>query len=413
MRVAAEQVAKTLLAQVEPDLEESTIDEQSLSEVLAKLKNHLPERMYLHFQTVRQGGNYGSHYKSDHAAMGPGDVEPTRIALEQILNWVDPATNELSVEGQPGTQDAVSGRLPVGGIGVLTAAAVIIAFVAVLWSSRAEERAAPTRSDDSSELREMVRVSAGSVTIGSSNPDGALQKCREELGSEKCPAHVFDREREVRTVRVDAFEIDKFEVTVGEVVAWLQRTWRSNRLTVQDGRVESSGRLWALLVQEPWISFRFHPSQGFAPAARDAYPAASLTWWAASAFCAQHGLRLPSEAEWQRAALGSEAHISPSCASVVFGRTSALPCEHLPDAPGAVGSGEHDLSPSGVHGLTGSLSEWTNTDFEADDPDEDPRRVVKGGSYIDTPVYLSPKRRYVARPDYSSSSIGFRCARSI
>ena len=420
LRIAAEQVAKALLREIDPDLDEQAVDELGLSQLLSKLKNHLPERMYMHFQTVRQGGNYGSHFKSDHAAVVAGDLEPAQKAFEQILEWVDPTELEPVGSTEPPSPSSPPSVEPtrhplVGWFGpsILVAGAVVVGGAVVL---RASDVDAPLRNEapnGAGPPAGMVRVPSGPITIGSIDPDAALRQCQRELGAAQCRPDVFERERRVRTLEVKAFDIDKYEVTVGEAAAWLNELWRAARLTVQENRVQSSGRVWALLNQEPWVSFRFDEAEGFAPAARPTYPVASLTWWAASAYCAHRGLRLPTEAEWQRAALGSEAHVSPTCAAVVFGRLDTLPCEDLPDAPSVVGSAERDRSTSGVHDLAGSLSEWTHTDFESDDPDEDPRRIVKGGSYVDTPVLLSPKRRYAAPPNLSSSSIGFRCARSL
>lgn len=96
-----------------------------------------------------------------------------------------------------------------------------------------------------------------------------------------------------RRIWLDTYQIDQYEVSLGEFLQFLP----SN-----DRKVSSELRnlIWHL------ISIHFIPDQALAP-----WPALYLTWEEAEAFCLNQGKRLPSEAEWEKAARGTTGKIFP------------------------------------------------------------------------------------------------------
>lgn len=156
----------------------------------------------------------------------------------------------------------------------------------------------------------------------------------------------------------------------------------------------------------------------------DDYPVVQISWDQAFTFCAWRDARLPTEAEWEKAARGSDGRTYPwgeglDC-SLANWATSSGTC--VGDTA-AVGSYPEGASPFGVMDLAGNVWEWVADwyapDYYQDSPPENPHgpeegelKVLRGGSWVSNELNLRAAFRNNLEPSSTSSNIGFRCAQN-
>lgn len=233
----------------------------------------------------------------------------------------------------------------------------------------------------------MVRIPAGDFLMGSDHVDTAQQGV--EFGTSK---PWFLDEHPQRTVSLPSYEIDRYEVTNGQFRGFVDAT----------------------RTQPPptWPEGRFAPEQ-------TAWPVTGVTWFEADRYCRWAGKRLPTEAEWEKAARGTDGREFPwgdtfDEKNGNIGGTALAPVGSFPDG----------VSPYGVHDMAGNVSEWVADWYRAypgstytSDAFGERFKVVRnsswGGSaghYTVAHFYRAAYRFYHA-PDQRFRDIGFRCAR--
>ena len=216
-----------------------------------------------------------------------------------------------------------------------------------------------------------------------------------------------DTEQPQRHVWLSQYEIDRDEVSLGEYLLWLQQQQRH----LPDEVRKLIDHLTTIHAMPPETLTR--------------WPALYVTWSEASDFCRTHEKRLPSEAEWEKAARGNSGNLfpwgqrPPTPALAMFGQY------HVHEIPivAPVESGEEGRSPYGLHHMAGNAAEWVEDwfgiDYYATMPDRNPHgpangryKVVRGGSWKSAPALLRTATRSGASLDRRAATIGFRCARS-
>lgn len=230
---------------------------------------------------------------------------------------------------------------------------------------------------------------------------------------------------------ISPFFLDAYEVTAGQVAAYLNRA-ESNISVVSNARelsklsvdkpAAATNSAWLALVnlgKNPYHDaiVLHHDGDRFSPVeGHESRPARMVSWTLAAQYCEARGARLPTSFEWAWAARGGKPRARrrpwgtdrPSCKGVTYGRHAQLDCaaEPLP-ATSPVSSGS-DFTPDGIFHLGGNVREWMAEPARSWDPDW---RSVRGGFYGAPRAYLDPRLPLEGHVRGVYEEIGFRCAR--
>jgi sulfatase modifying factor 1 len=233
----------------------------------------------------------------------------------------------------------------------------------------------------------MVLIPAGPFTMGSN--DG--------LPNER-PEHVIE---------LDAYYIDQYEVTLGLYRKFLDAGKHESPPTWDDEAATT-------------VADR---------------PAIGMKWADADAYCKWAGKRLATEAEWEKAARGTDARrypwgsMQPFVDIANYNRglwvseaiTLAAVTSGLEGMSVRHGLKEGGKSPYGLNHMAGNAAEWVSDwydrDYYQNSPQKNPtgpptgeKRVLRGGSWADLPLALRVTARVSAEPEFEDRTIGFRCA---
>jgi len=226
----------------------------------------------------------------------------------------------------------------------------------------------------------MVLIPAGEFTMGRT-------KLTSDDKTTMRPRVLLD-DRPEHKVTLEGFWLDKTEVTHGAYAKFLEATGR----------------------KKP-----YHWPQR--PAAE--VPVYNVDWDDAKAYCEWVGKRLPTEAEWERAARGGLESMD-------------YPWGDKPDpklalynvSTGAGPVGKYPPNAFGLHDMAGSLSEWTADWFDREyysksgaknptGPETGTYKVIRGGAWSDPPARITTFFRNWVRPNQRTPNVGFRCAKPV
>ncbi len=258
-----------------------------------------------------------------------------------------------------------------------------------------EEAEALLTPEQWAELDEMVSIPAGEFLMGSDRKQG----------------NVYNRPQ--NKIHTDAYMIDKYPITNAQYARFVAATAHRPPLDWKDGKIAEGKEL---------------------------HPVTMVSWNNATDYAEWAGKRLPTEAEWEKAARGTDGRrwpwgnvMDPERLNTYYNVGSTTPYNAYPEG----------ASPYGVMDMAGNVSEWTADDFTAymgsEAPAEiftarraaEPRegvnkamkmaefietneryKVTRGGSWKSDPFSTATYHRNYAWPNFASDFFGFRCAKT-
>lgn len=218
---------------------------------------------------------------------------------------------------------------------------------------------------------DMVRIPSGTFQMGSNAPEA------------------FIDEQPVRTINVAAFHIDIYEVTNAEYKRFVDANpqWQKGRIRARyhDG------------------DYLKHWNGNSYPSGKANHPVVYVSWYAARAYAESIGKRLPTEAEWEKAARGG-------LIGKKYPRGNSIDANSANYGNGVgntVSVGRYPANRYGLSDMAGNVWEWCSDVYG----NIENSRVLRGGSWSSHALDVRVSFRGADIPTATSNDVGFRCVR--
>jgi len=254
----------------------------------------------------------------------------------------------------------------------------------------------------------MIRIPAGTFKMGSSFEENKrhLKGCRKY--DKSCELWWFNDEYPDRLIFLDSYWLDIYEVTNEKYLEFVLATGHRFALDQTcDTDKCRDGNLWQGASFPPRIKHQ---------------PVTQVSWHDADAFCRWRGKRLPSEAEWEKAARGPSGNLYPWGSGSPKNRATYGRKWRGVFTMTDVGTYFQGTSIYGVHDMAGNVWEWVDDWYDLKYYNwrrkKNPRgpaggdfKVVRGGSRVNYPDTLRSSFRRWSQPEVRFNDTGFRCAK--
>jgi formylglycine-generating enzyme required for sulfatase activity len=270
---------------------------------------------------------------------------------------------------------------------------------------------------------ELITVTGGIFEMGTT-PKEVQQAVDDCVSRDKgrCDVSMAEDAFPAHNVTVNTFRMEKYEVSTEQFVAFLNYLGPKSHLNQCEGQPCAAVKD----KDHPYSNIQFDGTTY--QVGNEIYrnrPATYVTWYGADAFCKAIGRRLPTEAEWERAARDPDKRVYPwgNDWDPTKARTSKPKNEGGPDT---VDSYKNGVSADGIFNLAGNVSEWVYDWYgptyyktlaanpagaiDPKGPTSGSTKVTRGGDWDAAPFFARSVHRRDADPLIPMGTIGFRCA---
>ena len=240
-----------------------------------------------------------------------------------------------------------------------------------------------------------------------------------DAGEFRMGSNERDNEKPIHSVYVDAFYMDEYEVTNAEYAEFLNAK----------GKHAEAGKTWYVIGDQhsriEYVSRKYQVKGGY-----ENHPVTLVSWYGAMAYAEWKGKRLPTEAEWEKAARGGLAGLKYPWGNAIDS-SRANYNNHVKDTTPV---GKYAANGYGLYDMSGNVYEWCldeyNAGFYAISPSQNPlsgansiqwlldnytgintSRVLRGGAWGHTALGVRCAWRLNPTPSVTSSFYGFRCVK--
>ncbi len=271
---------------------------------------------------------------------------------------------------------------------------------------------------------ELVPITGGSFAMGTTPAEvvqavqeclagygGAVGTCSPAMGEDSSPQH---------TVQVDPFFLESTEVSYEQFLTFLNTLGPGAHRNGCGGFPCSQTR-----TESETSNMTFDGAQYSVPPVVNNLAVTNMTWYGAQAYCMALGRRLPTEAEWERAARGDTGFVYPwgTTWDATRANTNRPAVAETPLGKTAITLFPTGASPYGILNLAGNVAEWVSDWYDptfyrnpaastpnTTGPAVGTNKVVRGGSWDAVPFFARTVHRQDRLPNDPTAWIGFRCA---
>ena len=310
---------------------------------------------------------------------------------------------------------------------------VLVVFFLMLAIGQGCDRSASALKPSHTKVNEVL-IPSGPFIMGSNKIDDENKS--KEFGLVK---PLYLDEHPEQKITLPSFYIDQYEVTNSQYKQFVQAAhyqepfdWSQNGYNLVEERLKITD-----VDTLRWIASEYFKldldtrqmskielvaamlkDQEF----KDSLPVTGVSWYDANAFCRWRGARLPTEAEWEKAARGPEGLEYPWGNQWDTSKTNAGDNDQWDGGVAPVGSYSQNQSPYGVYDMAGNVWEWVEDWYKAYPGNQytsetfgEKNKVLRGGGggvghYALSYFFRNAMRSY-APPNVKNNDVGFRCAR--